>query len=62
MIKVKVVPKEGVQVRQENGAVIPTKGADVFLTSYLRRRINDGDLVLVEKKAASTAAAKTGDK
>lgn len=61
--KVKVKPKDGLQVRFENGQVMPASGADVVLTSYYRRRENDGDLVRVEsKKAAATTAAKTGDK
>ncbi|MGO2354638.1 MAG: DUF2635 domain-containing protein [Marinomonas foliarum] len=61
--KVKVKPKDGLQVRFENGQVMPSAGADVVLTSYYRRRLNDGDLVHVEsKKAAATTAAKTGDK
>lgn len=60
--KVKVKPKDGLQVRFENGQVMPSAGADVVLTSYYRRRLNDGDLVRVETATATKAAAKTGDK
>lgn len=60
--KVKVKPKDGVQVRLENGQVMPEKGADIVLTRYYRRRIADGDLVRVESKKTATTAAKTGDK
>lgn len=60
--KVKMKPKDGLQVRFENGQVMPSAGADVVLTSYYRRRINDGDLVCVETATAIKAAAKIGDK
>lgn len=40
----KVRPAKGVQVRKEDGSLIPNKGCDVPNTSYYRRRLRDGDL------------------
>ena len=47
---IQVRPREGLRVRYEDPARghVPPEGADVVLTTYYRRRIADGDLVLVD--------------
>jgi len=62
--KVKIKPLEGLQVRKQNGQILNPDGEQV--NSYYRRRLKDGDLLLVEdKKAAKAVSKKTetqGDK
>ena len=53
----KVRPIKGVQVRKEDGSVMPEKGCEVPNNSYYRRRLRDGDLVDTARKTQ-----KTGDK
>ncbi|MGH1429757.1 MAG: DUF2635 domain-containing protein [Neptuniibacter sp.] len=53
----KVRPKKGVQVRKEDGSVMPDKICEVPNNSYYRRRLRDGDL-----EAATRNTQKTGDK
>lgn len=54
---------EDVLVRIEDASgFIPDEGLSVDNTRYYRRRINDGDLIIVEQAAAKTPAKKTGDK
>ena len=64
--KVKIKPAEGMQVRKHNGQILNPDGEQVILNSYYRRRLKDGDLLLVEdKKAAKAVSKKTetqGDK
>jgi hypothetical protein len=55
-----VTPREGVKVREEHGkAHIPAGGANMMLTSYIRRRIADGDLLLGSEKEQAPGPAKT---
>jgi hypothetical protein len=56
MNRLNVKPAPGVQVRTETGAVIAAAGQQVQDNSYYRRRIKDGDLVLVESKTKTGAA------
>ncbi|MFK4751442.1 DUF2635 domain-containing protein [Oceanobacter antarcticus] len=51
MSRLNVKPAPGKQVRTETGAVIATGGQNVQDNSYYRRRIKDGDLVLVKSKS-----------
>ncbi|MGI1672237.1 MAG: DUF2635 domain-containing protein [Neptuniibacter sp.] len=51
----KVRPKKGVQVRKEDGSVLPEAGCDVPNTSYYRRRLRDGDLVKTGPKEKGKA-------
>lgn len=54
-------PKDGVlQVRQENGEVLPAAGRTVTLTPYWRRRLRDGDVV--RAKPAKGKAPANADK
>lgn len=46
----KVRPKTGVNVRKEDGTLMPSKGCDVPNNTYYRRRLRDGDLVAIEQK------------
>ena len=57
MNKIHVKPAPGVQVRTETGAVIPKSGQRVQDNSYYRRRIKDGDLVLIENKTSKRKGA-----
>lgn len=61
--KLKVKPREGVNVRrQENGMHI-AEGEYVPNNSFYRRRIKDGDLIKIEENAATEKApVKKGDK
>jgi len=55
--KVNVRPTEGLQVRKENGQIIPENGCEVILSKYYRNRIKDGDLEIIKttiKKSAPT--------
>ncbi|KJZ09489.1 hypothetical protein TW85_21985 [Marinomonas sp. S3726] len=56
--KVRIKPLEGMQVRKQNGQILNPDGELVILNSYYRRRLKDGDLLLVEDKKAAKAAAK----
>lgn len=47
MDKLQVKPAEGRQVRRLDGSIIPTKGDKVPNTTYYRRRVREGDLVVV---------------
>ena len=59
MKTVYVIPREGVKVRAEHGkAHIPAGGENMMLTSYVQRRISDGDLVVRAEK--ETPAEKIG--
>jgi len=40
-----VKPKDGLQVRDARGRVIPVEGAELPRTGYVLRRMRDGDLV-----------------
>lgn len=46
-------------VDPETGTAIPETGATVQTSSYWRRRIKDGDAVLVTPAAAATSPKKT---
>lgn len=48
-----VSPKKNVQVRKEDGGVIPKEGCSVPNNRYYRQRIKDGDLLLVNAAATS---------
>lgn len=52
----KVRPKDGVQVRKEDGSLMPKAGCDVPNNTYYRRRLRDGDLV--ESKPTKKGVAK----
>ena len=58
--KVKVTPKEGLQIRKTNGQIMAATGADVILNKYYRQCIKDGDLIRVDTVALNktTKAAK----
>ncbi|MDP2548483.1 MULTISPECIES: DUF2635 domain-containing protein [unclassified Oceanobacter] len=56
MSRLNVKPAPGKQVRTETGAVIATGGQQVQDNSYYRRRIKDGDLVLVKSKSKTGAS------
>lgn len=63
VLTTKVQPAKGLQVRQENGTPIPAKGMEVVLTKYYRRRLKDGDLVLMDNVDVTAPASQTnGDK
>lgn len=51
----KVAPIDGLQVRKEDGSIMPADGCEVSNTSYYRRRIKDGDLTVVEATAPEAA-------
>lgn len=55
-----VKPKDGRQVPDpDRGDVLPVEGREVNDQQYWQRRINDGDVEVVEKPATSPAAAPT---
>lgn len=58
MSKIQVKPKAGIQVRTEAGKPIPTTGMAVANNSYYRRRIKDGDLLLVTEQATPQSPRK----
>jgi len=56
MKQVFVIPRDGVKVRAEHGnSHIPAGGSNMMLTSYIQRRISDGDLVVREEKTPASA-------
>lgn len=58
-----VKPKDGQHVRHEaSHKRVDTSGEHVPNSSYYRRRINDGDLVIVTTAPAQKAAAKKSTK
>lgn len=52
-----VKPAEGIQVRKHTGEQIPVEGCTVPYTSYYRRRIKDGDLLLVPETKTTKSKA-----
>lgn len=44
------VPTEGASIYLPNGTLIPAEGMDLELTTYVRRRITDGGLVIAKKR------------
>ncbi len=60
--KVKLKPKSGLQVRDLNGNIIPEGGISVVSSAYYRRKVKQGDLVVVKETAAVKPSVKTGDK
>lgn len=52
--RVYCVPAEGIKIYLPNGTLIPAEGMDLELTTYLRRRIADGGL-LVSKRPPQKA-------
>lgn len=44
-----VVPAEGAKIYLPNGTLIPVEGMELELTTYVRRRIADGGLVISKK-------------
>jgi hypothetical protein len=52
-----VKPAPGLVVRAPDGAVIPPEGAHLADGLYLRRRIAEGDLVVVEAEPPPPPAA-----
>jgi hypothetical protein len=50
MKKEYIVPRPGLVVRDEYRRPIPENGLEVELTTYWRRRIADGDVVVQSKK------------
>ena len=58
-----VRPGEGRVVYREDGSdVIPEQGETVPLTTYYRRRLDDGDLVPASPRRARRPAAKADHK
>jgi hypothetical protein len=43
------IPAEGAQIYLPNGTLIPAEGMDLELTTYIRRRIADGGLLIAKK-------------
>lgn len=43
------VPAEGASIYLPNGILIPAEGMDLELTTYIRRRIADGGLLIAKK-------------
>lgn len=43
------IPAEGSKIYLPNGTLIPAEGMDLELTTYVRRRILDGGLVVTKK-------------
>jgi len=55
-----IKPKDGRQVPDpDRGDVLPVEGREVNDQQYWQRRINDGDVELVDKPTAAPAAAPT---
>lgn len=55
-----IKPKDGRQVPDpDRGDVLPVEGREVNDQQYWQRRINDGDVELVDKPTAAHAAAPT---
>lgn len=54
--------KVGVNVAKPDGAKLKAEGETVKRSAYWVRRLNDGDVVLVETKKAATATATTTEK
>ncbi|WP_028294286.1 DUF2635 domain-containing protein [Oceanobacter kriegii] len=52
-----VKPAQGKQVRTESGSLIAAAGQAVPATTYYRRRVKDGDLVLISDTAADKKGA-----
>lgn len=52
----KVRPKDDVQVRKEDGSLMPEAGCDVPNNTYYRRRLRDGDLIDTQSKAKKGGA------
>jgi len=52
-MKTFIRPREGLKVRAPDGSVLPAEGASIENNTYWRRRIIDGDviIVIVGKKA-----------
>ena len=62
MERQRVQPAPGMLVRYETPSRghIPPQGAAVPMTSYYRRRVRDGDLVIVNPAKAAKAATPEG--
>lgn len=53
-MKKHLIPREGVKVRDpQTGGIIPAAGVNRMVTTYLMRRINDGDLVVKDSPKVS---------
>lgn len=63
MKRIKVKPRAGVVVMDEYGRPFPEGTTEINATVYNRRRIKDGDLLVVteEDKPAPTKRAKRGE-
>lgn len=64
MQTVKVIARKGVRVPLENSSreyITDGKAVDVVLSTYYRRRMNDGDLQLAPSAPAKTAQADIGE-
>ena len=53
-------PASGLRIRKEDGTYMPDKGCEVPNNRYYRRRLSDGDLVIVA--AVKAAKPAKGDK
>ena len=51
MSLIRVKPAEGRRVRLEDGMIVPEDGIETELTMFVRRRLDDGDLVEVPASA-----------
>lgn len=58
-MKKRYIPKTGVKVRDpQTGGHFPAEGAERMVTSYLTRRVNEGDLIIIEPVKVSRAKPK----
>lgn len=50
-MKVKIKPAEGLIIRDpKNMKLVPSEGIEVEINSFWQRRLNDGDMLLVQEK------------
>jgi hypothetical protein len=55
-------PREGLNIRKEDGTYLPAEGDTVIHSSYWARRDNDGDVTLSEVEPETTSEIKATKK
>lgn len=58
----KLKPAEGRRVRKPDGRLLADRGEDIAIDAFWQRRLEDGDVVEVEARAAPAAPAAGGKK
>lgn len=55
---IRVKPREGLQVRGPDGAVLPPEGAEVERSSWWIRRERDGDVIICHAETSKSSKTK----